>query len=160
MMHDNNKTNWTIRKAIETDSDAVCELLFLLKTMYGSSHQNTLHDFLPIYLPVVKQAISLTENHIVIAEKNDGYLIGFISLSVRTVLRNPTPIGSIEEIYVRTENRRNGVGTALWRAAVDYFMKTRVRRVEVITSLAHPGQRPFSKVIGMEWYSSVHTINL
>lgn len=151
---------YKIRRAISSDSEGICELLFMLKTMYASTPAKTLHTFRPIHLSVIKLAIRLRDHFIFVAVDKDGKLAGFISLTVRTVLRIPSPVGSIEEIFVRTEHRRKGAGTALWKAAAAHLRKVGVKRVEVITSLAHPGQRPFSQSIGMEWYASVHLLNI
>jgi len=142
------------------DAEGICEMLFMLKTMYASTPAKTLQEFLPLHLPVVKRAIRLTDHLIFVAVNQNGTLAGFISLTVRAVLRIPSPVGSIEEIFVRTEHRRKGLGTALWKTALTQLSKTGVHRVEVITSLAHPGQRPFAKSIGMEWYASVHLLNI
>ncbi len=159
-MRGKRKHKWLIRRATPADAKGICELLFMLKTMYASTPAKTLHEFLPIHLPVVERAIGLPDHPIFVATKQDDGLAGFISLTVRTVLRIPSPVGSIEEIFVRAEHRRKGVGTALWKAAATHLRKAGVNRVEVITSLAHPGQRPFAKSIGMEWYASVHLLNI
>ena len=151
--------NWIVREANSEDAMGICELLFLLKTMYASTTAATLQEFLTIHLPVVQQAIQLADHLIFVATTQNGDLAGFISLTVRTVLRNPSPVGSIEEIFVLAEYRKRGVGTILWKEAARNLRKAGVNRVEVITSLAHPGQRPFAKSIGMEWYASVHLLN-
>lgn len=150
---------WKVREATSDDAVEICELLFLLKTIYASTPASTLQEFLPIHLPVVQHAISLADHLIFVATTQDGKLAGFISLTIRTVLRNPSPVGSIEEIFVRSEYRKKGIGTALWNQAAIKLRNLGVTRVEVITSLAHPGQRPFAKSIGMEWYASVHLLN-
>lgn len=159
-MNNKRKDKWLIRRATHEDDRGICELLFMLKTMYASTPAKTLQEFLPIHLPVVKRAIQLPDHPIFVTTKQDGELAGFISLTIRTVLRIPSPVGSIEEIFVRAESRRQGVATALWKAAAAHLGKVGVHRVEVITSLAHPGQRPFAKSIGMEWYASVHLLNI
>lgn len=151
---------WNIRIANLDDAKGICEMLFMLKTMYGSTPAKSLQDFLPIHLPVIRRALESTNNIILVAHELDGLLVGFISLTIRTVLRVPHPIGSIEEIFIRKEYRRKSVGTALWEEAAKLLNKGGVTRIEVISSLAHPGQRPFAKSIGMEWYSSVHTIDI
>lgn len=159
-MNDKKENAWQIRKAIPSDADGICELLFMLKTMYASTPATTLQEFLPIHLAVVKRAIQLPDHLIFVAADYNGSLAGFISLTVRTVLRISSPVGSIEEIFVKSEYRKNGIATALWREAAEHLRKDGVSRVEVITSLAHPGQRPFAKSIGMEWYASVHLLNI
>jgi GNAT superfamily N-acetyltransferase len=128
--------------------------------MYASTPAKTLEEFLPYHLPVIKQAIGLPDHPIFVATTQAGEIVAFISLTVRPVLRIPTPVGSIEEIFVEAEYRRKGIGTTLWIAAATYLRSVGVNRVEVITSLAHPGQRPFAKSIGMEWYASVHLLNI
>jgi Acetyltransferase (GNAT) family len=127
---------WHIRKAVSTDAQRICEMLFMLKTLYASTPANSLQEFLPIHLPVVQQALELPQNMVLVASKPDAELIGFISLTIRTVLRVPSPLGSIEEIFVCLEYRKCGVGTALWKEAAIVLRQKGVNRVEVISSLA------------------------
>jgi len=151
---------WHIRKAVPADGRRICEMLFMLKTLYASTPANNPQEFLPLHLPVVQQALELPQNLVLVAYKLDGELIGFISLTIRTVLRIPSPLGSIEEIFVCSEYRKCGIGTALWKKAAVVLHQQGVSRVEVISSLAHPGQRQFAKSIGMEWYSSVQVLTV
>lgn len=151
---------WHIRKAVSTDAQRICEMLLMLKTLYASTPANSLQEFLPLHLPVVQQALVSPQNLVLISCKPDAELIGFISLTIRTALRVPSPLGSIEEIFVCPEYRRCGIGTALWKDASILLRQQGVSRVEVISSLAHPGQRQFAKSIGMEWYSSVQVLTV
>ena len=151
---------WHIRKAVSTDAQCICEMLFMLKTLYASTPANSLQEFLPLHLPVVRLALELPQNLVLVACKEDAELVGFISLTIRTVLRVPSPLGSIEEIFVCPEYRKCGVGTMLWKEASILLHQQGVSQVEVISSLAHPGQRQFAKSIGMEWYSSVQVLTV
>lgn len=149
---------WQVRRAVSADAPRICEMLFMLKTLYASTPANTLQEFLPLHLPLVEQALDLQQNVLIVASATDAEIVGFISLTVRTVLRVPSPLGSIEEIFVYPEYRKRGIGTALWIEAAKNLRNRGVTRVEVISSLAHPGQRQFAKSIGMEWYSSVQVL--
>jgi GNAT superfamily N-acetyltransferase len=153
-------TPFTIRAATAVDADAVCELLFGLKSMYGSCSEADLREFADHYGPTIRAAIDSSPNHVWVAEVSDGRLVGFISMTRRLVLRLAGHVGVLEEIFVRSDWRRAGVASALWHRAAEHLRSGGVGTVEVVTSLAHPGQREFARSLGLEWYSSIHRVFL
>lgn len=152
--------NWEIRKADPTDAHRICELLYMLKTQYASTPANSFQEFLLVHLKVVELALGSPRNLVLVAYRPDCDVIGFISLTIRTVMRVATLLGSLEEIFVCPEYRKCGIGSSLWNEASVLLRQQGITRVEVISSLAHPGQRQFAKRIGMEWYSSVHVLTI
>lgn len=151
---------WYIREALAGDLQRISELLFTLKILYGSTPATTLEQFQALHLPGMERALACPLNALIVACDKQGALVGFISITIRTVLRVPTSLGSIEELFVSPEYRKRGVATALWKKARKVLRQQGVERVEVISSLAHPGQRQFAKSIGMDWYSSIHVISI
>ena len=55
------------------------------------------------------KVLSSKNNFVYIAE-DDNTLIGFIAFSVRSVVRYPKPIGTLDEMYVLEQYRKQGIG--------------------------------------------------
>ena len=150
----------TIRKARPADVDQVCELLFGLKTMYGSCVEQTLDAFRERYAPAIGTVLNSMTNVVWVAEESAGTLVAFLSTTRRLALRLGGEVGVLEEVFVRPTHRRQGIAFQLWRRAMEELRSQGVKTVEVVTSLAHPGQREFAKKIGLEWYASIHRVQL
>src|SRR5215469_15829420 len=59
-----------------------------------------------------EQVLNSSTNFVFVAAI-DEKLIGFASLSIRRVIRYPTPIAELDELYVDPDYRDHGVGKAL-----------------------------------------------
>lgn len=149
-----------IRKAQANDIGSVCELLFGLKSMYGSCSETALDTFSKHYINTIEQALISPTNTIWVAQTLDGEIVGFISMTRRLVLRLAGEVGVLEEIFVKQDYRRRGIGSKLWHYAIEELCKQGVKTVEVVSSLAHPGQRQFTKKVGIEWYSNIHRVQI
>jgi GNAT superfamily N-acetyltransferase len=149
-----------ITKAKPADVDVICALLFGLKTMYGSCSETTLRNFRAHYAHTIRKAIDLPTNSIWIAQVPNGEIVGFISTTHRLVLRLAGEVGVLEEIFVRPDWRRRGVGFKLWKHAIKEMHARGIKIVEIVSSLAHPGQRQLARKIGYEWYSNIHRVQL
>ena len=149
-----------IRKAQVNDVEFVCELLFGLKSMYASCPETSLDAFSKHYMAAIEQALKSPTNSIWVAQTPGGEIVGFISMTRRLVLRLAGEVGVLEEIFVRQDYRRRGVGYKLWQYAIEELRKQRIKTVEVVSSLAHPGQRQFVQKIGLEWYSNIHRVQI
>jgi ribosomal protein S18 acetylase RimI-like enzyme len=147
-----------VRKAKPEDVSSVCDLLFELKSMYASCSEEALEDFQAHYGPAIVAALDSETNSIWVAVTPEGQLAGFLSSTHRHVLRVAGTIGVMEEIYVRREFRNMGIGFQLWSHAIGDLRERGVEVMEVVTSLAHPGQRHFARKIGLEWYASIHRV--
>lgn len=154
------KPNFWVRKAQEQDTRNIAELLFLLKSQYASCSEKTLEEFRARYEPAIIESLQSKFNSLWVAERDDFLILGFLSTTQRLVLRLGGRVGVLEEIYVRSDSRRRGIGVALWQAAANELKDMGIRDVEVVTSLAHPGQRPFAEKLGLRWYSSIHRVSL
>lgn len=153
------KQTLIVRKATLEDIGVLCELLFLLKSIYASCEETSLEDFKRRYEPGLQLALNSHTNAVWVAEE-EGRVMGFLTTTWRPVLRLGGLVGTVEEIYVRPEARRRGIAVAMWRSAVEELHAVGASVVEIVSSLAHPGQRQFARKIGMEWYASIHRVVL
>ena len=149
-----------IMKAKPSDANAICALLYSLKTMYGSCSETSLKDFRGHYVRTIRKAIALPTNSIWVAQAANGEIVGFISMTRRLVLHLAGEVGVLEEIFVRPDWRRCGIGFKLWKRAVQEMRKHRIKVIEIVSSLAHLGQRQLARKIGYEWYSNIHRVQL
>jgi len=49
-----------------------------------------------------------------------GEIVGFIAFSIRRVIRYPKPILEVEEFYVESDKRRQGIGRELMNRAIEF----------------------------------------
>jgi GNAT superfamily N-acetyltransferase len=157
---DLSEPTYLVRLASERDILAICALLFDLKRQYASCSESTLDEFRVAYEGGIRLALSSDFNSIWVAEREDGTILGFLSTTHRVVLRLGGWVGALEEVYVLPGFRRHGIGFALWQAAAGNLRNKGVKTVEVVTSLAHPGQRPYAAKIGLQWYANVHRLSI
>ena len=92
-----------IRKAKESDYEELMKLynIFVGEDRY-SRHDND----------SFKKVLDLRDSYILVAEQ-EGEAIGFVTFSVRTVVRYPKPIAELDELFVVEEFRKHGVGGML-----------------------------------------------
>ncbi|MDP2316704.1 MAG: GNAT family N-acetyltransferase [Pseudomonadota bacterium] len=145
-----------IRVAAPSDAPAVGRLLYRLKRQYGSTTITDEADFVRGAMSSVLEAIASTSNVVLVAEFSEE-VVAFVDFSIRIAPRAGGRIGALEEIYVEGGWRRRGLGSALWSAGRDALRAKGVLEIEVITSMAHPGQRQFfATATKLEWYAAVH----
>lgn len=70
-----------------------------------------------------------------ITAKNDGVIVGFIALHVYHQLHLPGPVGRITSFCVDEKVRGTGVGSALLKAAEDFFSDEGCFKIEVTSNL-------------------------
>lgn len=128
--------------------------------MYGSCTERTLEAFHESYATGIEVGLRCPGNSTWVAQVPAGAIVGFLSTTYRNVLRLGGAVGCLEELFICPTNRRQGIARSLWESAVEELRSHGVRVVEVVTSLAHPGQRQFAKSIGLEWYASIHRVQI
>jgi len=149
----------TVRRAKATDVSSISELLFRLKSIYGSCKEKNVQSFLKHYSSSIEMAIKSKVNIVYVAEHRNK-IIGFISFTTKLVIRLAGKIGVLEEVYIKPQYRKKGVGLKLWKYSTIYLKKHGIENIEVVSSLAHPGQRQWSKKINLEWYSNIHRVKI
>jgi len=151
--------NINIRKANLKDIESIGELLFGLKSQYGSCSETNFSEFLCNYQDSIRIALQSDNNFIWIATTEND-IVGFISYTKRHVIRLRSEILAMEELFVKRDFRRKGVATLLYKESINFFISQNLHSIEVVSSLAHPGQREWSEKIGLEWYSNIHRIKI
>lgn len=149
--------SYSIRRAVGTDAPELGEMLYALKVMNGSCSEPTIDSFLSKYGRGIQMVLADGRSTIWVADKA-GKAVGMLSAGWRPVMRMGGLVGSFEEMYVMPDHRRRGLATTLWKTALADLAEKGVRVVEGVTSLAHPGQRSFAKLVGFEYYSTVHRV--
>lgn len=99
----------TVREATDADYQELMKLYdeFVEEERFSGGKEDSFQEVL-----------ASTENFIYVAE-DGGKLVGFVTFSTRWVVRYPRPIAEMDELYVKPEYRRKGLGTQL----VDTIMK-------------------------------------
>lgn len=112
------------------------------------------------YGPAVHNALESQHNSIRVAETASGRVVGFMSITWRQVFRLAGEVGVVEELFIHPQFRRLGIAYQLWLNAVSELRSSGVQTAEVVSSLAHPGQRQYARKIGLEWYASIHRVQI
>lgn len=68
-----------------------------------------------------------------------GKLVGFVTFSVRRVIRYPKPIAEIDELFVSPGYRRKGLGNKLVEVVLDKVSELGCYRVFIETHYKHKG---------------------
>lgn len=79
-------------------------------------------------------------------------IVGFISFSLRAVVRHPRPILEIEEFFVVPEHRRKGIGKALMNVAISFAKKKKCSRIFLASSKERTDAHKFYKSMKFEEY--------
>lgn len=93
----------TIRNAKESDYEELMKLynLFVESARYSNHDNDSFH-----------KVLNNPSNFILIAE-DGGVITGFLTFSVRDVIRYPKQIAEVDELFVLEEYRKHGVGKQL-----------------------------------------------
>lgn len=91
------------------------------------------------------------KNFILIAEIN-GKLVGFITFSIRTVVRYPRPIVEMDELYVEPEYRRLKLGKKLVAASLKKSKQLGCYRMFVESHYKHKAAHKFYEKLGFTNY--------
>jgi GNAT superfamily N-acetyltransferase len=131
-----------LRLAKEADYASLMELYnaFVGMNRY-SNHDND------SFMRVLKNP----NNHVHVAEEN-GQLIGFVSFSVRDVIRYPKQIIEIDELFVSLEYRKQHVGTQLILLVEDAAKKLDCYRIFIESHYDHTVAHKFYESLGYTNY--------
>lgn len=98
------------------------------------------------------KALQLPNFYIYLAEI-EKKIIGFITFSIRTVVRYPKPIVEVEEFYVVPALRRKGIGTKLVKKALDFARKNDCQYVFLASSKDRIPAHKFYKALDFDEYA-------
>src|SRR3989344_4884125 len=82
----------------------------------------------------------------------DGKIVGFVTYSIRTVVRYPTPILEVEEFFVLEKYRRLKIGKQLMEKAISAAKKNRCYGIFLGSSKDRKPSHNFYKHTGFNEY--------
>jgi ribosomal protein S18 acetylase RimI-like enzyme len=90
-----------------------------------------------------------SDSHLAVAE-SDGELIGFCYsyISQKPKYFRLSKFGFIGDLYVIPEFRRNGVGRALVKDAVDFFNRKKIKQIELLVAMKNENTIKFWESLG------------
>jgi len=91
------------------------------------------------------------KNFIYVAEDNDK-LVGFVSFSIRLVIRYPKPIAELDELYVSPAFRRKSVGKMLMDKVLSKAKELNCHRLFIEPHYKHEGAHKFYENLGFTNY--------
>lgn len=98
------------------------------------------------------KALKLPNFYIYLAEM-EKKIVGFITYSIRTIVRYPKPIVEVGEFYVVPTLRRKGIGTKLTQKALDFARKNDCQYVFIASSKDRISAHKFYKTLGFDEYA-------
>jgi len=132
----------TIRRAKESDYKVLMELYngFVGKDRY-SKHNNDSFN----------KVIKSKKNFIYVAEDKNK-VIGFVTFSVRLVIRYPKPIAELDELFILPTYRRKGVGNMLMCKVLLKAKELNCHRLFIETHYKHEAAHKFYESLGFTNY--------
>jgi ribosomal protein S18 acetylase RimI-like enzyme len=131
-----------IRKATKKDINGITKLL-----IEEDKYENKLNREIKIQTKdkIKKDVkISLEDKSIlflIAIEKR--YLVGMISISIDK--RGNTKIGRIQDIIIKEEFRRKGIGRKLFKKAEEYFKKQKCKKIQSFIQIKNKNSQRFWK---------------
>ncbi|MFQ5493615.1 MAG: GNAT family N-acetyltransferase [Candidatus Dojkabacteria bacterium] len=83
----------------------------------------------------------------------DDQIAGYISYSIRDVIRYPAPIVEVEEFYVDPKYRRNKIATKLMENVLEFSRKQKAYRVFLASAAELKAAHKFYESIGFDQYA-------
>jgi ribosomal protein S18 acetylase RimI-like enzyme len=133
----------TIRKGTLKDYDAVMRLyeLFITGKKYESEEDDS-----------YQAVINHPDTHIEIAVV-DETIVGFITYSLRSVVRYPKPIVEVEEFFVLEEYRHLKIGKELMDHVFDFAKEKNSQYVFLASGMERVSGQKFYKKYGFDKYA-------
>ena len=107
------------------------------------------------------QAAILEPNGVLYVWEEDGRLLGLVSLFMKdreeSTIGLPCRYADLDALYVRTEAKGQGIGTALYRAAIQWAKEQGAERLELMTLGENADARVFYAHMGMQEQSVILT---
>ena len=122
-----NSSDILIRKVIKEDYQPLMEL-YNLFVGDGRYSKHTSDSF--------NSVLTNSSNRIFVAER-EKVVIGFAAVSFRRVVRYPKPIAELDELFVKKEQRKMGVGKLLLNVVINEAKKRDCYRVYIESAYTH-----------------------
>lgn len=131
-----------IRKASAFDYDS---LMKLYNSFVGSDRYSN-HDN-----DSFQRVLDNSRNFVFVAEEDDT-LIGFVTFSVRDVIRYPKPIAELDELYVDPQHRKKGLGKELMKHVEEKAKELQCYRIFIESHYDHKAAHAFYESLGYTNY--------
>ncbi|MFC1626781.1 GNAT family N-acetyltransferase [Patescibacteria group bacterium] len=95
--------------------------------------------------------ITSQNNHLFVAEEQN-VLVGFVTFSVRYVIRYPRPIAELDELFVNNSQRKKGIGKALLQQVIKTAQKKDCYRLYIESHYQHKVAHKLYEASGFENY--------
>jgi predicted N-acetyltransferase YhbS len=98
-----------------------------------------------------KKVLISDSNFIFVAEDN-GTLVGFVTFSIRLVVRYPKPIAELDELFVDEKYRRKGVGKLLMNRVLEKSKELECYRLFIESHYDHKVAHKYYEALGFTNY--------
>lgn len=93
-----------------------------------------------------------TQNNYIFVAEDSGKLVGFITFSIRDVVRYPKPIAELDELFVLSDYRQKGAGKMLMERVEDKAKKLGCYRMYIESHYDHKTAHIFYEKLGYTNY--------
>jgi ribosomal protein S18 acetylase RimI-like enzyme len=133
----------TVRQGRTTDAAATARLMLQLSEAgHGQPDSRVEERF--------RNMLESPDYLLLVAENEQGQVIGLLDASQRWTLWHRGPCALIEELVVDRKARRQGVGRALIEAAIDWARAQGCSEVEISTDTDNLPAQAFYRKLGFE----------
>lgn len=131
-----------IRRAAASDYAGLMELynLFVGSDRYSRHDNDSFADVMD------------SDSHVILVADDDGTLVGFATISFRSVVRYPQPIAELDELFVLPEYRKHGIGRLLMAQLEELARTRRCYRLYIESHRDHTGAHAFYAALGYTNY--------
>ncbi|MBW2056297.1 MAG: GNAT family N-acetyltransferase [Deltaproteobacteria bacterium] len=144
------------------DLDQVADLWFGLATLVSpmDGFYRISPDARKKYMTYLRRVFRDPNYAVFVAEGSEG-LVGF---AMGRINRNPSvvipeSVGYIENVFVKEERRKSGIGKALCSRLLDWFKEKGIGHVELFYQLENRGAEAFWKTMGFKaWLAKAYMI--
>jgi len=98
------------------------------------------------------EKVRKSENNFIYVAEYNKELVGFVSFSVRLVIRYPKPIAELDELYVVPAFRRKSVGKMLMYKVLSKAKELNCHRLFIETHYEHEAAHKFYENLGFTNY--------
>jgi (aminoalkyl)phosphonate N-acetyltransferase len=117
--------NFTIRKALLNDDEAVYEMICDLE-----EQKLNRNSFSNIY----RKNVSNSPNRYFIIE-NEKSIIGFINIHIKSILHHADEVAEIEEFIIKEDLRSSGIGGQIIKYIIDMLKNENILNLELVSNM-------------------------